>query len=269
VPKELLPIIDKPVIQYLVEEAVAAGIKDIVIVTRSGAGQVAAHFDSSRELEVYLTEQKKYDYLAAVKALPTLANFCQVHQGSHLPYGNGTPILAASPFLRNEPFAYMFGDDIVLSQTPCIRQLIDVYEAHQPAAVVAFQKVPSEEISRYASAKVKPDTDPMELEFIVEKAPPEKAPSLLAQLGRFVLHPQIIDILARRELGLGNELYLTDAIDKLCRKNRVIAHPIEGRWHTTGDPLRFLITSIECALRREDIAHPLAAYLRSIDLSKY
>jgi UTP--glucose-1-phosphate uridylyltransferase len=162
----------------------------------------------------------------------------------------------------------MFGDDIVLSQTPCIKQLIDVYDAHQPAAVVAFQEVPRSEISRYASAKLKPGTKPLELDFIIEKAPPEKAPSLLAQLGRFVLDPKIIDILEKRELGLGNELYLTDAIDKLCRTNRVIAHPIEGAWHTTGDPLRFLITSIESALRRQEFAGPLATYLRSLDLSK-
>jgi UTP--glucose-1-phosphate uridylyltransferase len=269
VPKELLPILDKPVIQYLVEEAVAAGIENIILVTRSGSGQLADHFDSSRELEIYLAEQDKKDYLAAVESLPKMANFCQVRQARHLPYGNGTPILAARNFIGNEPFAFMFGDDMVLSETPCIKQLIDVYNAHQPAAVVAFQEVPRSEISRYASAKLKPGKDPLELEYIIEKAPPEKAPSLLAQLGRFVLHPKIIDILDVRHLGLGNELFLTDAIDKLCRDNRVIAHPIDGVWHTTGDPLRFLITSIECALRRQDLAKPLAEYLQGLNLSAF
>ncbi len=266
VPKELLPIIDKPVIQYLVEEAVQAGIEDIVLVTRCGTGLIADHFDSSRELELHLAEQKKDNYLAAVQALPKMANFCQIRQARHLPYGNGTPILAAKDFLGNEPFAYMFGDDVVLSKTPCIKQLINVYVKHEPAAVVAFQKVPPSEISRYGSARLKPGTDPAELELIIEKAPPEKAPSMLAQLGRFVLSPRIIDILERRELGLGNELYLTDAIDKLCREGRVIAHTIEGEWHTTGDPLRFLITNIATALRRPDMAGPLAAYLRTLDL---
>ncbi|MCK4340712.1 MAG: UTP--glucose-1-phosphate uridylyltransferase [Phycisphaerae bacterium] len=269
VPKELLPILDKPIVQYLVEEAVDAGIEDIVLVTRSGTGLIADHFDSSRALEVHLAEQNKPDYLAMIQALPKMANFCQIRQGRHLPYGNGTPLLAAKDFLGDEPFAYMFGDDVVFSETPCIKQLIDVYLKHQPAAVVAFQEVPPAEISRYGSALLKPGTEPKELEHIIEKAPHDKAPSLLAQLGRFVLSPRIIEILERRELGLGNELYLTDAIDKLCREACVIAHPIEGEWHTTGDPLRFLITNIECALRRPDMAKPLAAYLRKLDLSKH
>ena len=261
VPKELLPIIDKPVVQYLVEEAVKAGIKDIILVTRSGTGLIADHFDTSRGLEVHLAEHNKQDELSKIQALPKMANFCQVRQGRHLPYGNGSPILAARDFLGDEPFAYMFGDDVVLSEVPCLKQLIDVYVKHQPAAIVAFQEVPPSEIYRYGSARLRPGTEPKELEQLVEKVPADKAPSMLAQLGRFVLPSRIIEILERQEPGLGNELYLTDALDTLCREARVIAHPIEGDWYTTGDPLRLLIANIEYALRHPEMGQPLAACL--------
>jgi UTP--glucose-1-phosphate uridylyltransferase len=265
VAKELLPIVDKPIVQYLVEEAASSGIEDIILVIRSGTHGIADHFDSSRELEVHLQEQGKHDYLEIVRSIPRLANFAFVRQGRHLPYGNGSPILAAKSFLsRDEPFVYMFGDDLVLSETPCVKQLVDVYARHNPQAVIAFQEIPPSEAYRYGIAKLKPGTDPVEMESIVEKPSPGSAPSRLAQIGRFVLSPEVIEILERIEVPPGGELYLTEAIDVLCRRGRVLVHKIEGAWHTTGDPLRYLISNVEYALRHPEIAKDFAAYLRGL-----
>ena len=270
VAKELLPIVDRPVVQYLVEEAVNSGIRDIMFVTRSGSQGIADHFDSSRDLEIHLAEQKKADYLKIVQDLPKMANFAFVRQARHLPYGNGTPILAAKDFIgRDEPFVYMFGDDVVFSNTPCVQQLIDVYKKYSPLAVIAFQKIPLSESYRYGMAKLKPNTSPPEMESIIEKPAANHAPSDLAQVGRFVFSPRIIEILESINVQAGNELYLTHAVDKLAREGRVLVHSIEGKWHTTGDPLPFLITNIECALGRKDLSKGLAAYLRTLDLSKF
>jgi UTP--glucose-1-phosphate uridylyltransferase len=273
VAKELLPIVDKPVVQYLVEEAVAAGIEDIILVTRSGTGAIADHFDSSRELEVHLAEQHKDHYLEIVQDIPKLANFAVVRQARHLPYGNGTPILAVKSFLdEGEPFVYMFGDDLVLSRTPCVKQLIEAYEKHQPDEVIAFQGVPREEICHYGVPKLQSETEPRWIESLVEKPRPEDAVSNLAQLGRFILPWRIVGILEELRKGLntssGEELYLTYANNRLCQEGRVLAHVIEGTWLTTGDPLRFLKANIEYALRRPDIGKDLAEYLRELDAGK-
>ena len=272
VPKELMPIVDKPVIQYLVEEAVASGIRDIIFVVRPGTQVIADHFDSSRELEIHLEENKKQDYLNAVQSLPKLANFAVVRQARHLPYGNGTPILAAKEFIgKDEPFVFMFGDDLVLTsgdQPPSVKQLIDTFEKHQPGAVIGVQDVPKSEVNRYGIVKVKPGTDPMEMESIVEKPAVDRAPSTLAQFGRFILTPKVIEILDRKELGLGNELYLADAIHKLCQTDRVLVQRVAGQWLTVGDPLRHLITSVEYALRHPEIGPAFAEYLKGIDWSR-
>jgi UTP--glucose-1-phosphate uridylyltransferase len=163
----------------------------------------------------------------------------------------------------------MFGDDIVKSEVPCTKQLIDVYYRYQPAGVIAVQEVPIQEISRYGVPKLKPGTDHNELEYIVEKPSPANAPSNLAQLGRFVLSRKIIDILEDLTVGQDGELWLTDAIDRLAATDSVIVHPIEGKWFTTGDPLRFLKTTVEFALDRPDIGTEFAAYLRGLDLSRF
>ncbi len=268
-PKELLPIVDKPAVQYLVEEAVASGIEEVILVMRSGTRAIADHFGSSPELETQLANQHNDKCLKIVQAIPRLADLAFVWQCSHLPYGNGAPLLAARKFLgTGEPFVFMFGDDLVIADTPCVRQLIDVYEESQPAAVIAAQNVPRSETSRYGIVKTKPNTDPPELESIIEKPAPEDAPSTLAQFGRFVLPPRIIDILGSLELGKGNELWLTDALDKLCREERVLVHPVNGTWYTMGDPLRYLIANVEYALKNRDVGKEFAAYLRTVDLSQ-
>jgi UTP--glucose-1-phosphate uridylyltransferase len=269
-PKEMLPIVDKPVVQYLVEEAVASGITDIILVTRSGNQALEDHFDSSLELEMHLETQQKWSELEEIRRIPDLANFIYVRQNRNLPYGNGTPLLSAKSLIHpGESVVYMFGDDVVKSEVPCAKQLIDVYDKYQPGAVIAVQEVPIQEISRYGAAKLKPGTDRNELEHIVEKPSPDSAPSNLAQLGRFVLSYEAVEVLENITIGQGGELWLTDAIERLAATDSVIVHPIEGKWFTTGDPLRFLKTTVEFALDRPDIGAEFARYLRGLDLSHF
>ena len=268
-PKEMLPIVDKPVIQYLVEEAVASGITDIVLVTRSGSQALEDHFDSSRELEMHLESQKKWKELDVIQRIPRLANFIYVRQTRDMPYGNGTPLLCAkSLFSPDEAVVFMFGDDLVKSDVPCTKQLIDVYQRTQAAGVIAVQEVLRSELHRYGVPKLKQGSDRNELEYIVEKPAAAQAPSNLAQLGRFVFSRRIIDILENLSVGKGGELWLTDAIDRLAATDSVVVHTIEGKWLTTGDPLRFLKTTVELALDRPDIGGEFAAYLRGLDLPK-
>jgi UTP--glucose-1-phosphate uridylyltransferase len=163
----------------------------------------------------------------------------------------------------------MFGDDVVRSKTPCTKQLLDVFREHQPAGVIAVQEVPRSEVYRYGVPKLKESSTRYELEYIVEKPAPAYAPSNLAQLGRFVFTHPIIDILETLSLGKGGELWLTDAIDRLASSSVVLVHAIEGRWFTTGDPLRFLKTTVEMALDRPDIGSEFAAYLKELDLSHF
>ena len=269
-PKEMLPIVDKPVVQYLVEEAVASGITDVVLVTRSGNQALEDHFDSSRELELHLEAQEKWRELEEIRRISSMANFIYVRQGKEMPYGNGTPLLCAKSLIhRDEAVVYMFGDDIVKSKVPCAKQLIEVYERYRPEAVIAVQEVPSDEIHRYGVVKLKESTDHNELEYIVEKPSRDKAPSNLAQLGRFVLSHRIIDELENLRVGKGGELWLTDAIGQLAKTDPVLVHPIDGTWFTTGDPLRFLKTTVAFALDRPDIGPEFAAYLKGLDLSRF
>src|SRR5262245_38603632 len=268
-PKELIPLVDRPIIQHLVEETVAAGVEDIIFVLRPGSQGIADHFDSSRELELHLEAQGKKELLALIKELPQKANFAVVRQARHLPYGNGTPLLAARRFLdKDEPFVFLFGDDLVLSKVPCVKQLVETFEKHTPAAVVGVQEVSADEVSRYGIVKTKPGREPLEMELIVEKPKREEAPSRLAQFGRFVLTPRIVEILQTTALGKGNELYLADALAKLCREARVLVQPVEGRWYTTGDPLNFLQATVAYALAHPEYGRPFADFLRSLDLGR-
>lgn len=261
VPKELLSIVDKPVIQYLVEEASKSGIEDIIFVVREGTQSIADHFDTNRGLESHLIEQRKEEMLERVRAISELANFALVRQTARLPYGNGSPILAARRFIGNEPFAYMFGDDLVLSEKPCVLQLTELFEQGGVAAVVAAQNVPREEISRYGAIALKPGCDPPELESVIEKPKPQDAPTTLAQLGRFVLSPEVIHLLEDAKVSAGEELYLTPIIHKLSQTKRVLVHAIEGRWETTGDPLRFMKANVEYMLRHPEFGGEFGQYL--------
>lgn len=262
-PKEMLPIIDKPIVQYLVEELVDSGITEIIMVTRFGQHMLEDHFDSNFELEYQLEKNGKTDRLEAIRRVSQMANFIYVRQGKHLPYGNGTPLLCAEPLIdENEDFVYVFGDDLVVSKVPCTKQLVDFWQSHRcPAVVLAAQKVPKEEVVRYGIVKFKAGSK-YEVERMIEKPDVSEAPSQLAQFGRFILNAKIIRVLKKTPLGKDNELWLSDAIHTLARKDRVLAAPIKGEWVTTGDPLRYIKAMVRFALKRKDIGREFRQFLK-------
>jgi UTP--glucose-1-phosphate uridylyltransferase len=271
-PKEMLPILDKPIVQYLVEEAVASGIKDVILVTRFGQSALENHFDTNLELEIQLEKNGKKKALEAVQRVYRMANFIYIRQGRHLPYGNATPLLCIKDIMaKDEPFVYMFGDDLVKAKTPCTRQLISVFEKHQPTALLAVQKTPRKEIERYGTVKYKKGTKINQVDEILEKLPPEKAPSNMAQFGRFIFTPKVIRQAEKRlkakRFGKDDELWVADILNDLAKKDKIIAQPIKGKWMTTGDPLRYMKTMVEFALDREDIGLEFAQYLKTLKIS--
>ncbi len=267
-PKEMLPIIDKPIIHYLVEECVDSGIEDIIIVTRSGQGIMEDYFDNHIELEHMLDAGGKNDLLEKVRAIPQMANFVYVRQKKNLPYGNGTPLLVASPLIDDdEAIAYLFGDDMVISNTPCLKQLITIYENSSCNGVIAGQRVPSNEVDRYGIIKFKGSTN--EFEGIVEKPEIGKAPSDMADFGRFILDNKTIKEIRKKNTGKSGELWLVDAITMAHEKGaRFLVHEIEGKWLTTGDPLRYMQTQVLFALERPDIGKDFANFLKSLPPEK-
>lgn len=263
-PKEMLPIVDKPIIHHLVEEAVQSGIEDIIIVTRAGQVPMEDHFDSNYELEKELKKSGKIKRLNKIKDIPEMANFAYVRQHKGYPYGNATPLLCAAPLIDDdESFVYMFGDDLTISDVPVTKQLIDVFEKEKPTAVLGVQEVPDEEVERYGTVKYKDESKNYEIELGCEKLPAKKAPSNMALFGRFVFSNKIIQEAKKTETGKDGELWVMDMINALAQRGeKVIAQPIEGQWHTTGDPLRYLKTSVEFALRRDDIGAEFKKYLK-------
>jgi UTP--glucose-1-phosphate uridylyltransferase len=267
VPKEMLPLLDRPILQHVVEEAVNSGITDIILVIRRGSHAITDHFDSAPELERTLEETGKLHLLEEVKRVSQLANFAFVRQGADLPYGNGTPVLAASPFIgKDETFCYMFGDDVIDADPPGLRQVIDAYERYRPAAVMGAYEVPWEEAHLYGCITLKKGTEAPEIEDLIEKPEPGKVPSNLVQIGRFVVPYEIIEILKKQKLGKGGELWMADAMLTLAKQKRVVAQPIKGTWYTTGDPLHLLQTFIALALKDKDIGPPLRGYLKGLRL---
>ncbi|MBD3308591.1 UTP--glucose-1-phosphate uridylyltransferase [candidate division KSB3 bacterium] len=250
-PKEMLPIVDRPIIHYVVEEMVEAGITDIILVTRADKKPLEDYFDFNPELEKELEQADKLERLEMVKRTAQMANFIYVRQKG--PYGNGTPVLNAKNIVGDEPFVFAYGDDLVKSRVPFTKQLLDNYARNQ-AVVMGCQEVSAEDVSLYGIMQLKDDSSIMQIEGIVEKPRPEKAPSRLSNFGRFVLVPEICQILDEIPLGKGGELWLTDAIQEYIRRgNTVVAQPIQdGQWYTTGDPLRFLEVTLAYALDRKD-----------------
>jgi len=266
-PKEMLPIIDKPIIHYLVEECVNSGITDIIIVCRFGQQIMEDYFDNHSELEHYLLSNGKKESLEKIIHIPEMANFIYVRQKKNLPYGNGSPLLAVKNLIDDdEAFAFLFGDDLVKSKTPAIKQLIDIYEKHKPSAVIAVQEEPWEEVNRYGVIRYKKGTEINQIEEIIEKPSVKDAKKRLSnkvQFGRFILSYKVIKTLEKIPLGKGNELWITDAINYLAQRGVVIAQPIEGKWLTTGDPFRYLKATVEYAMEREDLKDRFSSYLSS------
>ncbi len=269
-PKELIPILDKPNIQYLIEEMIGAGINEIAIVHRPGETKIKEYFSPDKELEDYLQKNNKTEYLASLKEIWAKAKLHFIPQSDNLPYGNASPVLAAKQFIDNQPFVYMFGDDFILESEPgkYLNLLINTYTKHQPAVVLGCQKVPWDEIHRYGSVQYaeNPKT-PNQAVGVLEKLPKDKAPSNIAQFGRFVLSPKAFPVLKDQQTSKG-ELWLSDANNTLAKTDIAIAEPIrEGKWLTTGDPLRWLKTNIEVGINSPDFEADLKAYLAEIDLS--
>ncbi|EUJ46897.1 UTP--glucose-1-phosphate uridylyltransferase GalU [Listeria riparia] len=258
-PKEILPIVDKPTIQYIVEEAVASGIEDILIVTGKGKRAIEDHFDSVPELENNLREKNKLELLHLVEETTNI-NLHFIRQSK--PKGLGDAILQAKGFVGNEPFIVMLGDDIVQSKTPCSKQLIDQYKKTH-SSVIGVQHVPHEETYRYGII------DPLNeysnglynVKGFVEKPDPDKAPSDLAILGRYLLTPQIFDFLETQEPGAGGEIQLTDAINRLNEIQRVFAYDFEGQRFDVGDKFGFIKTTMEFALRHPEIKDEVAGLI--------
>jgi UTP--glucose-1-phosphate uridylyltransferase len=264
-PKEMLPLVDKPLIQYVVEEAVASGIESVIIVTGRGKTAIEDHFDVSFELEKLLEERGKQAELKAMRAISELARIGYVRQREAL--GLGHAVLQARDLVGNEPFAVMLSDDIIDSETPALKQLVDVYETYD-APVVATMQVAGEPISRFGVLDVEEVADGVyKIKDMVEKPPFVEAPSDLAIIGRYVLTPEIFDELEKTRPGAIGEIQITDAMRSLLKKRPFYAVRFEGKRHDAGDKLGFLIATVEFALKNEELAPEFREYLRSLKLA--
>ncbi|MGG1399957.1 UTP--glucose-1-phosphate uridylyltransferase GalU [Bacillus salipaludis] len=258
-PKEMLPIVDKPTIQYIVEEAVESGIEDIIIVTGKGKRAIEDHFDNSFELEHNLLEKGKFELLSEVQKSSKLVDIHYIRQKE--PKGLGHAIWCARKFIGNEPFAVLLGDDIVRAEKPCLKQLIDQYERYN-ASILGVQTVPDGDVSRYGIVDGKSiDERFYGVNSLVEKPKKEEAPSNLAILGRYVLSPKIFEVLSQQKPGAGGEIQLTDAIAALNLFEAVYAYDFEGIRYDVGEKMGFIQTTIEFALNHKDLRNQLLDYL--------
>ncbi len=263
-PKEMLPILDKPTIQYIVEEAAKAGIEDIIIVTGKHKRSIEDHFDTQKELETNLYEKGKLELLDKVQYSTNLANIFYVRQKEQK--GLGHAIFTAKQFIGNEPFAVLLGDDIVESDTPAIRQLMDQYEETHKS-VIGVQTVPASETHRYGIiAPQSQDGRRYEVEKFVEKPKQGTAPSNLAIMGRYVLSPKIFDYLENQTEGSGGEIQLTDAIERLNQDDRVYAYDFEGERYDVGEKIGFVKTTIEYALKDNEMKEEIKQYIQSLNI---
>ena len=267
-PKEMLPLVDKPIIQYVIEEAVASGVDNIVMVTGRGKSAIEDHFDVSYELESILQQRGKKDLLRQVRNISDLIKLIYVRQKEAL--GLGHAILMTREVVGNEPFAVMLGDDIIDAEVPCLRQMIEVYEKYGQS-VVAIQEVEGAAISSYGVIAGRPvdgnDGRLWEISDVVEKPPVEKAPSNLAIIGRYILTPEVYAAIDSTTPGSGGEIQLTDGLKNLLAGGqKIYGWRFHGRRHDAGDKLGFLKATVEFALKREDLGAPFREYLRTLDL---
>jgi len=258
-PKEMLPIINKPIIQLVVEELVAAGIEDIILVTKWDKKPLEDHFDHNWALIAELKKAGKEKQLEDMKKISELANFIYVRQKG--PYGNGTPVLSAANLVKDEPFMYIWGDDLVKSKVPFAKQMVDDYNK-TGHLLIGVQEVPKSEVHRYGIVKLKKGG--MQIEGIVEKPSPSETPSRYADFGRMILNQEIIDILKSTPLGKGNELWIVDAIDEYLRRGgEFYAKKVEGgEWLTTGDPANYLKAILEYAWDDKDLRKEIKKFLK-------
>jgi UTP--glucose-1-phosphate uridylyltransferase len=265
-PKEMLPLVDKPLIQYGVEEALHSGMPNIIIVTGRGKSAIEDHFDVSFELEHLLDSRKKKDLLNTVRAVSDMIDVSYIRQKEAM--GLGHAVLRAKDLVANEPFAVVLSDDVIDAEIPCLRQLLDIYDFYG-ASVLALMEVPKDSISAYGVVDAEPVTHQgstgklFRIRNMVEKPKPEDAPSNLAIIGRYILTPEIFKSIESIEPGRGGEIQLTDALKHLLRSRPVYGYKFEGKRYDAGDKLGFLEATVEFALQRHDLGAPFREYLKS------
>ncbi len=265
-PKEMLPLVDKPIIQYVIEEAVASGLTSIIIVTGRGKNAIEDHFDVSAELERLLQERGKTDLLEQVRSISSLINVSYVRQGETL--GLGHAVLMARDLVGDEPFAVMLGDDIIDSPIPCMKQMTSVFERHG-GPVIAVQQVSKAEISAYGVIDGTPEGESgrvYRIRDMVEKPRAEDAPSDLAIIGRYILTPDIFEALEKTPRDAGGEIQLTNGLRGLMEHRALFGYRFEGIRHDAGNKLGFLKATVEFALKRPDLGGPFREYLKSLKL---
>ncbi|MDT0161591.1 UTP--glucose-1-phosphate uridylyltransferase GalU [Bacillus sp. AG4(2022)] len=264
-PKEMLPIVDKPTIQYIIEEAVASGIEDIIIVTGRGKRAIEDHFDKSYELEETLVKKEKFELLEEIQDISKLANIHYIRQKE--PLGLGHAIGCANRFIGDEPFAVLLGDDIVYSpEKPGLKQLIDVYERYN-SSVIGVQPVAEEDVSKYGVISIgRGEMEPgvFGIDDLVEKPKREEAPSNYAIMGRYILRPEIFEVLENLPSGAGGEIQLTDAIKRLNEQQMVVGCEFKGERHDVGDKFGFVRATVEFALMHGDLKGSVYEYLKSV-----
>lgn len=261
-PKEMLPIVDKPTIQYIIEEAVASGINEILIITGRNKRAIEDHFDKSFELEMDLKDKHKDDLLKMVQDISNLAHIYYIRQKE--PKGLGHAVLCAKEFSGNEPVAIMLGDDVVDSKVPCLKQLINVFDEYK-TTILGVQNVPKENVNKYGIINGMHIEDGVyKVKDLVEKPDVDKAPSNIAILGRYIVTPDIFNILEHTKPGKGGEIQLTDALRELLTREAMYAYTFEGRRYDVGDKLGFLQATVEFALKRKDIKEEFYSYLKKL-----
>ncbi len=261
-PKEMLPIVDKPTIQYIIEEAVASGIEEILIITGRNKRAIEDHFDKSIELEYQLEQNGKDDVLKMVRDISNMANIYYIRQKE--PKGLGHAISCAKTFVGDEPFAVMLGDDVVDSEVPCLKQLIDCYDEYE-TSILGVQEVPLSEVNKYGIVDGASIGDRVyKVKDVVEKPKASEAPSNIAILGRYIITPRIFDILENTKPGKGGEIQLTDALKTLISEEDMYAYNFKGRRYDVGDKEGFLEATVEYALKRDDLKEAFMKYLLTI-----
>lgn len=261
-PKEMLPIVDKPTLQYIIEEAVNSGIEEILIITGRNKKSIEDHFDRSVELELELESKGKTELLDEVRRISNMVNIHFIRQKE--PKGLGHAIYCAKTFIGNEPFAVLLGDDIVYSKKPCLKQMIETYNEYK-TTILGVQKVPHEDVNKYGVVDGLHIEDRVyKVRDLVEKPIAEEAPSDMAILGRYIINPGIFDILEHTKPGKGGEIQLTDALKELSQKEAMYAYNFEGRRYDVGDKQGFLEATVEYALRRDDLKDDFMKYLKNI-----
>ena len=265
IPKEMLPIVDKPTIQYIVEEVISSGIEDLLIITGRNKGSIEEHFDRAIELEYNLEKNKKEELLEEVRKISKMINIHTVRQKD--PKGLGHAVYCAKSFVGNEPFAVLLGDDVVDSRIPCLKQMIEMYEVYN-STILGVQEVAWENVNKYGIVSGEKISDKIyTVNDLVEKPNIDKAPTNIAILGRYIISPEIFSILESTKLGVGGEIQLTDGLKELAKIQKMYAYIFDGKRYDVGSKIGFLEATVDFALKRDDLKDSFKSYLNKLNLN--